>query len=175
LKIVPDEPLRMVYTMLIVAPILLYLLFPMSNKPIRYVLAFAVALGVYLLFWQSTNRSYQLEKYGRHATGIVLSKRCEGKSTQIVSYKFKLEEKEFFGQGKPGRGNQSCNSFHVGDQIFITYLGSNPDVNTPEREVDSPYIMGALATIGLFGLLIWGKGDQERFMSKKRKKKSKKK
>jgi hypothetical protein len=145
----------------------------MSNKPVRYIVALAVVLGLYLLFWPSTYKSYQLEKYGRHTTGKVLSKRCAGKS-QIVSYQFKLEGKEIFGQGKPGIGNQSCDSFHVGDQIFITYLSRDPNINTPEREVDSPYILGALFAVGLFVWLIWAMGEQKRFISEKRRKKKRK-
>jgi hypothetical protein len=111
----------MILTFLIVIPVLLYILIPMP-KPTRYVLAGVLVGGMYLLFWPSTYKNYRLEKVGQHTTGILLSKNCEVKKNQTISYKFSAGSYEFSGKGKPGAGNQSCEHFQVGDQVFITYL-----------------------------------------------------
>jgi hypothetical protein len=157
----------MIFAVLIL--MLLYMVI-FLQKPARYIFAGILAGGLHLLFWPSMYKGYRLEKDGRHTTGVLLDKKCEIKKSQTVSYKFRVGSNEYAGRGKPGAGNQSCENFQIGDQIFITYLRSDPNINTPDREVDSDIFIGIFFAAGIFACLVWCNGKQARFLAEKKKK-----
>lgn len=161
----------MFFTLLIAIPLFLYMLIPL--KPRARCLVAAVLIGwMFFLFWPSMQQTYRLEKEGRHTAGVVLEKSCETKRTQTVTYKFQVGDKEYRGNGRPGAGNARCDDFGIGDQVFITYLGSDPAINRPDRSVDSDIVLGTLFFFGLFPLLVWGNAAQMRFVQEKRRKRA---
>ena len=162
----------MIHSLLIAAPVLLYILTPLQ-KHARYILAAVVVGGLYLLFWPSTYKNYRLEKEGLHTVGTLLSKKCEIKNSQTISYKFRVGSKEYMGSRKPGAGNQACETFQVGDQVFITYLASDPNINTPEREVNSGVFLGIFFSFAMVGWLAWINAAQTRFRQEKLRKRAK--
>jgi hypothetical protein len=162
----------MIHTLVIAVPVLLYILIPMS-KHARYVLAVLVVGGLYLLFWPTTHKNYRLEKEGMHTVGTLLSKKCEIKNSQTISYKFQAGGKEYMGARRPGVGNQSCENFKVGDQVFITYVTSDPSINTPDREVSSGVFLGVLFSIAMVVCLAWINAEQTRFWNEKLSKRAK--
>lgn len=162
----------MILSILIAAPVLLYIFIPLQKRA-RYVLATVVVGGLYLLFWPSTYKNYRLEKEGLHTVGTLLSKKCEVKNSQTISYKFHVGAKEYVGSRKPGAGNQPCENFQVGDQVFITYLANDPDINTPEREVNSDIFLGIFFSIAMVGWLAWMNAAQTRFRQERLRKRAK--
>lgn len=161
----------MFFTLLIAIPLFLYILIPLKPRA-RYLVAAALIGGMFFLFWPSMHQTYRLEKEGRHTAGIVLEKSCETKRTQTVTYKFQVGDTEYGGRGAPGAGNARCENFGIGDQVSITYLGSDPNINRPDRSVDSDIVLGTIFLLGLFPLLVWGNAAQMRFVQEKRRKRA---
>ncbi|AZP13520.1 hypothetical protein EJN92_16920 [Undibacterium parvum] len=157
---------KMIFSLLIATLLLFYIFIPML-KWVRYLSAAVLVGGIYLLFLPSIYKNYQLEKKGIHTTGILLAKKCEGRNSQIISYKFQVENKEYLGKGTPGVGNQTCETFQLGEQVFITYLASDLGINTPEREVRSGVFLSLIFSFSMFAFLIWLNSEQTRFRKEK--------
>jgi hypothetical protein len=68
-----------------------------------------------------------------------------------IAYKFLVGPAEFIGSGSPGRGNQGCSTFQVGDQVFVTYLPADPEINVPSRDVDSNIALTVLFVSAISG------------------------
>lgn len=160
----------MIVTLLIAVPCLLFLLVPLKKR-VRYIVAGILMGGLCLLFWPTTYKNFRLEKQGMHTTGILISKSCTPKKRQKISYKFTVGSTEFEGIGKPGAGNQSCENFQIGDQVFLTYLPDDPKTNSPGRKVDSNFILLSCLAIFLYFFLVWGNREQGRFLEEKRRRK----
>lgn len=155
-------------SLLIAVPVLAYILIPLSKSG-RYLVAAALVASFYWMFWPITHRNYQLDKEGRHTTGVLLSKDCSRAKHPSITYQFHVGGTAYTATGEPGSGNQSCTTFQIGDQVFITYLPNDPDVNVAEREVDSDFFLGILGHLLMFPALVWIKGEQSRFLKEKRK------
>lgn len=157
----------MIHSLVIATPVLLYILIPLP-KHARYVLAVLVVGGLYLFFWPTTYKNYRLEKEGLHTVGTLLSKKCEIKNSQTISYKFQADGKEYVETRRPGAGNRPCENFQVGDQVFITYIASDPSINTPDREVRSGIFLGVFFSIAMVVCFAWINTVQTRFWNKKK-------
>lgn len=152
--------------------ILAFILIPM-RKRVRNVLATLVVAGTALISWPNIYESFQLENYGQHTTGILIEKFCEVKRSSTITYKFLVNRISFIGKGNPGSGNQSCELFKVGDQVFVTYLLVDPNVSRPERAVSSEIFIWLILLIVFFLLLLWFNSEQHNVRSKKEKRKKK--
>lgn len=157
--------------LVLIVALLLYILIP-TPRPARYVLAGLLVGGLYLQFWPSTYKSYRLEKEGQHTTGTLVSKTCGLRNRQMIAYRFQAGGQEFVGVDRSSAANRTCGHSQAGDQIFVTYLASDPTINTPEREVGSDIFLGILFSIGIFAWLVWCNAVQERFLAEKRRKKA---
>ncbi len=123
--------------------------------------------------WPLVERDYHLSKDGSHITGTSWSKACGAKHSTI-EYKFLVGSTEYRGTGSLGRGNQGCSNFQTGDQVFVTYLSGNPEINVPSREVDSNIALTVFFVLTISASLAWVNTEQSRFLGEKRKRQRKK-
>ncbi|GGC95237.1 hypothetical protein [Undibacterium terreum] len=155
--------------LLIVPALFIYIFIPLSRTA-RYLAAFALVGACCVLLAPTIQKNYRLEKAGRQTAGVITAKHCSGGKSQRIEYKFLAESKEFRGSGAVDN-NQYCATPRIGDQVFVTYLLSAPDVSVPTREVNSHIFIGILCAICMSFILIWLNAEQAR--SRKRREISK--
>lgn len=153
---------------LIAVPVLAYILIPLPKRA-RYFFAALLITSLYAIFWPSLHTTYRLEKEGYHTTGVLIDKDCSREKYPRITYTFRVGEKEFQSVGRPGAGNQPCKNFQFGDQVFVTYLPTDPNVNTADRSVDSDLFLGILFSLAMLPVLVWLNGEQARFWKEKSK------
>lgn len=156
----------MLLTFALVIPFLLYIIIPIKKK-YRYFGALFVTIFYVLIFLPSLRQGHLLARHGVQQTGVLTSKNCDINSKPHIEYRFVVDHKEISGAGRPGQGNQHCDNFKIGDQVFVTYLPDDVTTNVAERNVES-HVFGA--TFGFFALylcLLWLGNEQEKFKKKK--------
>ncbi|HEY0844436.1 MAG TPA: DUF3592 domain-containing protein [Noviherbaspirillum sp.] len=153
---------------LIAVPVLAVILIPLP-KPARHIVAALLISSLFAIFWPSAHQTYRLEKEGYHTTGVLITKDCSREKHPRITYRFRVGDKEFESTGSPGAGNQPCKNFQSGDQVFITYLPSDPEINRPEREVDSLLFLGILFLLATYPVLVGLNAAQARFWKEKQK------
>jgi hypothetical protein len=93
-----------------------------------------------------------------------LNKNCKRQGSQL-EYQFHVNGEYFLGKARIANG--ACEHLHVGDQISVTYLVKNPQVNLPVDEVKTSLVGGVIFSIILFFCLIWLSKEQTRFVREK--------
>lgn len=154
---------------LIIPPLifLAYIVIPIKGK-YRPIIALLIVVFFVFLFLPSIRRDYLLSKMGAHQTGIVTNVNCNVKNNQYVDYNFFVENRKYLGSGRPGKGNQRCENQRIGNQVFITYLPHNENVNVPERSVEHHLPAYIFGFIFLYAFLLWVGKAQEKFRANKK-------
>lgn len=156
----------MLYKIAIAALLLLCIVIPVRKK-YRYVLTLLVCITVFLLFLPTLRLNHLLAKSGVQHVGVLIKKNCERANAPYIEYRFTVNKEDIVGSGRPGRGNQSCESFQIGDQVFITYLPGNEAINRAEREVESSVFAPVAGFFALYIVLILLGNSHEKFRNKK--------
>ena len=159
------------FVSLILAVLALAYLFVPWPKLWRYIGAAIIVLGYWLIAWPSIMKDVELERAGWHTSGVVLRKDCERKNNQWVEYQFQVNGQSFTGKGTPGGGNVGCDGVQTGDQITVTYLVKDPQVNLPVREIKANIFLGTVLSLLIFVALVWVNQAHAGFVSEKRKRK----
>jgi hypothetical protein len=154
-------------TILFAAILVGYIFVPLAKAP-RYLLALLIVVLFNVLMFPSVSRNLKLQDEGVHTAGVLIEKDCAAQNQQRVKYRFAVAGRELVGEGRPGQGNKSCEAFQAGDQVFITYLLGTPEVNVPERAVDSWLKTGLVFSVLLVFLLAWMNKAQAAFSQRKR-------
>jgi hypothetical protein len=154
-------------TILFAAILVGYIFIPLS-KAQRYSSALVIVVLFNVLMYPSVSRNLKLQNQGAHTTGVLVEKDCATQNRQRIKYRFSAAGRELVGEGRPGVGNPSCEAFHPGDQVFVTYLPDAPEVNVPERAVDSWLKTGLVFSVLLVFLLAWMNKAQAEFKQRKR-------
>jgi hypothetical protein len=150
------------------AAILVGFVFIPFTKAKRYLAAVLIVVLFNVLMFPSVSRSYKLQNEGSHTVGLLIAKDCDAQGKQIVKYKFAAAGRELVGEGRPGAGNPACEAFKAGGQVFVTYLPDTPEINVPERAVDSWMKTGWIFSLLLVFLLAWMNRVQSEFRQRKR-------
>jgi hypothetical protein len=156
----------MLLTFALALPLILYIVVPLK-KTMRYIAAFFVTVILFSLFAPSVYQGYLFSKRGIEHVGVVTGKDCGTKNTEMVSYKFTVDAKEFPGSGRPGPGNQGCDRLNIGDQVFITYLPGAEMSSAPSKTVGNGLYMFILSAPLFFIFLLWIGNAQEKFRKRK--------
>ncbi len=154
-------------TILIAAVIAGYIFIPLT-KAQRYLAALVIVVLFNLLTYPSVSRNYKLQNEGSHTVGQLIEKDCGAENRHKVKYRFMAAGRELTGEGRPGTGNPACEALHTGDQLFITYLPDTPEVNVPEKSVDSWVKTGWVFSVMLVFFLAWMNRVQTEFMQRRR-------
>ncbi len=154
-------------TILIAAVIAAYIFIPLT-KAQRYLAALVIVALFNLLTYASVSRNYQLQNEGSHTVGQLIEKDCGAENRQKVKYRFTAAGRELVGQGRPGTGNPACEALHTGDPLYITYLPDTPEINVPEKAVDSWMKTGWVCSVILVFFLAWMNRVQTQFMQRRR-------
>lgn len=154
-------------TILFAAILVGYIFVPLS-KVQRYLAALLIVALFNVLMFPSVSRNFKLQNQGIHTAGVLVEKDCAAQNQQRIKYRFSAAGRELVGEGRPGQGNKSCEAFQAGDQVFITYLPDTPEVNVPERAVDSWLKTGLVFSALLVFLLAWMNKAQAEFRQRKR-------
>lgn len=149
----------------LVIPFLLYLIIPMRKK-YRYFGALFVTIFYLLIFLPSLRQDHRLAQYGVQQTGVLTSKNCDMKNKQRIEYRFVVNQKEVSGAGRPGHGNQACENFKIGDEVFVTYLADDETINVPERNIEDHVFGWSFGFFALYLCLLWIGNEGERFRKK---------
>lgn len=154
-----DKELSLVAGVAAAMLLLLMLIIPLSKWSRIWA---GIALTILLLSaaGPSLYSEYQLSQEGAHTAGTLAKKECRGKYSPI-EYTFLVGDKKFVGRGSVG-GWEQCGAYQIGQQIFVTYLPSDPNVSVPLREQPNQLFIMVLLLLSAVVFAVWANAEQHR-------------